>query len=45
MEKAWAKVLGNYEVANYGLLKTGIRVLTGAPTFGYSLRKKTTLSG
>ena len=37
VEKAWAKVVGNYANADYGLLKTGLRVVTGAPTFGYSL--------
>jgi hypothetical protein len=37
VEKAWAKIVGNYKRADYGLIKTGIRVITGAPTFGYSL--------
>jgi calpain-15 len=37
VEKAWAKIVGTYRRADYGLLKTGIRVITGAPTFGYSL--------
>ena len=41
VEKAWAKVIGNYESINYGLLKNGIRVITGAPTFGYSLGQET----
>ena len=40
VEKAWAKIVGNYEVADYGLMKNGFRVLSGAPTFGYSLRLK-----
>lgn len=43
VEKAWAKVIGNYEVADYGLLKTGVRVITGAPTFGYPLESNSSL--
>lgn len=37
VEKAWAKVAGTYFSADYGLIKNGIRVLTGAPVFGYFL--------
>lgn len=33
VEKAWAKIKGNYDTINLGLLKNGIRVLTGAPVF------------
>lgn len=38
LEKAWAKVKGNYAAIDYGLLKNGIRALTGAPVFGFTLR-------
>jgi hypothetical protein len=32
LEKAWAKVKGSYQSADFGLTKNGIRALTGAPT-------------
>jgi hypothetical protein len=35
VEKAWAKVAGNYELANGGYLETGLRSLTGVPVFSY----------
>ena len=38
LEKAFAKVKGNYAASDLGLLKNGIRALTGAPVFGYKLK-------
>lgn len=35
LEKAWAKVKGAYENAESGLIRTGIRALTGAPGFSH----------
>lgn len=35
LEKAWAKVKGNYMAAEGGFTYSGLRVLTGAPVFGY----------
>jgi hypothetical protein len=35
IEKAWAKVIGNYELADGGYLENGIRFFTGAPVFTY----------
>ena len=35
LEKAWAKVKGNYMAAEGGFTQTGLRVLTGAPVFDY----------
>jgi hypothetical protein len=37
IEKAWAKVLGNYLKTDGGYLVSAIRALTGVPTFTYSL--------
>ena len=37
IEKAWAKVLGNYLKTDGGYLTTAIRALTGVPTFDYNL--------
>jgi len=37
IEKAWAKVLGNYLKTDGGYLTTAIRALTGVPTFDYSI--------
>ena len=34
IEKAWSKIMGNYDNADYGFTKNGIAVLTGAPIFG-----------
>lgn len=36
LEKAWAKVKGNYESAEGGFSVSGLRAITGAPTFTYS---------
>lgn len=35
MEKAWAKVKGNYMNAHFDLSANGIRALTGVPVFDY----------
>lgn len=35
LEKAWAKVKGNYVISEGGMTATGIRALTGAPVFDY----------
>jgi hypothetical protein len=35
LEKAWAKIAGNFELANGGYLETGLRAFTGAPVFSY----------
>jgi hypothetical protein len=35
IEKGWAKVAGNYELADGGYLENGIRLFTGAPVFTY----------
>lgn len=35
LEKAWAKVKGNYINADGGLIENGITSLTGAPVFRY----------
>jgi hypothetical protein len=37
MEKAWAKVKGNYHNAQGGFVQTGIRYMTGAPTETFTL--------
>jgi len=37
IEKAWAKVIGNYLKIDGGYVTTAIRALTGVPTFSYSL--------
>jgi hypothetical protein len=37
LEKAWAKVKGNYAQANGGFVVSGMRTLTGVPTFTYFL--------
>jgi len=36
IEKAWAKVKGNYLIADGGLTANGIRALTGFPVIMYS---------
>ena len=38
VEKAFSKVKGNYEMTDGGNLVNGLRMLTGAPVFTYSLR-------
>jgi calpain-5 len=35
IEKAWAKIAGNYELANGGYLESGLRSMTGVPVFTY----------
>lgn len=35
LEKAWAKVKGNYGQTSGGFVVSGLRALTGAPTFTY----------
>jgi hypothetical protein len=35
IEKAWAKVIGNYLKIDGGYLPAAIRALTGVPVFGY----------
>ena len=37
VEKAYAKVIGNYYKTDGGYLQNGLRVLTGSPVFSYSL--------
>jgi hypothetical protein len=44
IEKAWAKVLGNYLKTNYGYIENGLRFLTGNPMFTYKLSNTTVLS-
>jgi hypothetical protein len=35
LEKAWAKIAGNYELSNGGYLENGLRSFTGVPVFTY----------
>lgn len=35
LEKAWAKLRGNYEQADGGFVETGIRALVGCPVISY----------
>lgn len=35
LEKGWAKVSGNMELADGGYLENGLRLFTGAPVFSY----------
>jgi hypothetical protein len=35
LEKAWAKVKGNYESSEGGFVQSGLRAITGAPVFTY----------
>jgi hypothetical protein len=44
IEKAWAKVLGNYLKTKSGYLDNGLRFLTGSPIFFYKLSNTTNLS-
>ena len=37
MEKAWARAMGSYVNANGGFTASGIRTITGAPVFHYSI--------
>jgi len=36
LEKAWAKVKGNYLISQGGLVANGLRALTGIPVFMYN---------
>jgi len=42
MEKAWAKLKGNYLIAEGGLLENGLHYLVGIPVFRYSTADITT---
>ena len=42
LEKAWAKLKGNYINMNDGYVPNGMRVLTGAPVFSYAMRDLST---
>lgn len=44
LEKAWAKVKGNYLISEGGLIVNGLRALTGVPVFSYNLGSFTTVS-
>ena len=35
LEKAWAKVKGNYLNSEGGIVKNGLRSLTGLPVYSY----------
>lgn len=35
LEKAWAKIKGNYEAADGGIINSGMRALSGLPVFAY----------
>jgi len=37
LEKAWAKIKGNYEISNGGYIPAGIKSLTNAPVAGFSI--------
>jgi hypothetical protein len=41
MEKAWAKVKGNYANAQGGFVQTGFRYMTGAPFETFDLTSAT----
>ena len=42
VEKAWAKIKGSYDSADYGFVVTGLRSLTGAPVVSYPANLITT---
>jgi len=44
IEKAWAKVLGNYLKTDAGYTHNGIRFLTGNPVFSYMLSNTTVMT-
>jgi len=44
MEKAWAKIGGNYELSNGGYLESGLRSVAGVPVFTYWGSEFTTTS-
>jgi hypothetical protein len=45
IEKAWAKVKGTYAQADAGFVVSGLRALTGVPTFTYSISSVGTSGG
>lgn len=45
LEKAWAKVKGNYESSEGGFTVSGLRSITGAPVFTYKVSDIGTSSG
>ena len=44
IEKAWAKVVGNYAKASGGIIVNSVRALTGVPVFQYITSKITSLA-
>ena len=38
LEKAWAKVKGSYEDAEYGLFENGMRAVLGVPVFSKKVK-------
>lgn len=44
IEKAWAKVLGNYLKTDAGYITNGLRFLTGSPVFLYSMSSTSVMS-
>ena len=44
IEKAWAKVLGNYLKTDAGYIHNGLRFLTGNPIFSYKMSNTTVMS-
>lgn len=44
LEKAWAKVRGNYLNADGGIVKNGLRLLTGVPVYSYTASDINTMS-
>ena len=41
LEKAYAKVFGNYEIIGFGWMSESARVLTGAPSYRFRSSKYT----
>jgi hypothetical protein len=35
LEKGWAKISGNYELADGGYIQNGLKLVTGAPVYTY----------
>jgi len=44
IEKAWAKVLGNYLKTRAGYITNGLRFLTGNPVFSYKMDNTTIMT-
>ena len=44
IEKAYAKVLGNYAKLNGNYIENGLRFLTGSPIFSYTLTNTSVMS-